>query len=218
MSPAGSLSTESRVVLAFLIMVSALLLLIGGWTIPYRFESFSILYKFGLEKTYLRCGKVFGITVALLIFYQVLLASRFEVFKQILSAKSLLVLHRFNGIAIVILAGVHPLLIKASDNFTPYTFVKKYYPEFLGIGLLCVLLAFSLAAVLRNFLKISYKKWLLWHRLGATLVLLLMPAHILYVSETFKSGMPHRAALIILSLNLLMILRIWLYRIIMKNL
>jgi len=218
MSPAGSLSTESRVVLAFLIMVSALLLLIGGWTIPYRFESFSILYKFGQEKTYLRCGKVFGITVALLIFYQVLLASRFEVFKQILSAKSLLVLHRFNGIAIVILAGVHPLLIKASDNFTPYTFVKKYYPEFLGISLLCVLLAFSLAAVLRNFLKISYKKWLLWHRLGATLVLLLMPAHILYVSETFKSGMPHRAALIILSLNLLMILRIWLYRIIMKNL
>ena len=218
MSPAGSLSTESRVVLAFLIMVSALLLLIGGWTIPYRFESFSILYKFGQEKTYLRCGKVFGITVALLIFYQVLLASRFEVFKQILSAKSLLVLHRFNGIAIAILAGVHPLLIKASDNFTPYTFVKKYYPEFLGIGLLCVLLAFSLAAILRNFLKISYKKWLLWHRLGATLVLLLMPAHILYVSETFKSGMPHRAALIIVSLNLLMILRVWLYRIIKKNL
>jgi len=218
MSPAGSLSAKSRVVLALLIMVLAFLLLIGGWTIPFKFESFSILYKFGLEKTYLRYGKVFGITVALLIFYQVLLASRFEVFKQILSVKSLLVLHRFNGIAIAILAGVHPLLIKASDNFTPYTFVKKYYPEFLGIGLLCVLLAFSLAAVFRIFFKISYKKWLLWHRLGATLVLLIMPAHILYVSETFKSGMPHRAALIILSLNLLMILRIWLYRIIMKNL
>jgi predicted ferric reductase len=218
MSPAGSLSAKSRVVLTFLIIVSVLLLLIGGWTIPYRFESFSILYKFGLEKIYLRYGKVIGITIALLIFYQVLLASRFLVFKQVLSAKGRLVLHRFNGIAITILAGVHPLLIKASDNFTPYTFVKKYYPEFLGIGLLCVLLAFSLAAVFRNFLKISYKKWLLWHRLGATLVLLLMPSHILYVSETFKSGLPHRAALIILSLNMLMILRIWLYRIIKKNL
>lgn len=218
MSPAGSLSAKSRVVLAFLIIVSVLLLLIGGWIIPFKFESFSILYKFGQGKIYLRYGKVAGITIALLIFYQVLLASRFVVFKQVLTAKGLLALHRFNGIAITILAGVHPLLIKASDNFTPYTFVKKYYPEFLGIGLLCVLLAFSLAAVFRNFLKISYKKWLLWHRLGATLVLLIMPAHILYVSETFKSGLPRRAALIILSLNLLMILRIWLYRIIMKNL
>ncbi len=218
MSPAGSLSAKFRVVLAFLIIVSVLLLLIGGWTIPYRFESFSILYKFGQGKIYLRYGKVVGITIALLIFYQVLLASRFVVFKQVLSAKGLLALHRFNGIAITILAGVHPLLIKASDNFTPYTFVKKYYPEFLGIGLLCVLLAFSLAAVFRNFLKISYKKWLLWHRLGATLVLIIMPSHILYVSETFKSGLPRRAALIILSLNLLMILRIWLYRTIKKNL
>jgi predicted ferric reductase len=218
MSPAGSLSAKSRVVLALLIIASVLLLLIGGWTIPFKFESFSILYKFGLGKIYLRSGKLVGITLALLIFYQVLLASRFVVFKQILSAKGLLALHRFNGIVITILAGVHPLLIKASDNFTPYTFVKKYYPEFLGIGLLCVLLAFSLAAVFRNFLKISYKTWLLWHRLGATLVLFILPAHILYVSETFKSGLPHRAALIILSLNLLMILRIWLYRIIKKNL
>lgn len=216
MGSLGSLTAKTRVVLWIILAISALLLLAGGWTIPFKFESFSILYKFGLEKAYLRYGKVFGITVALLIFYQVLLASRFEVFKQILSAKSLLVLHRFNGITIAILAGVHPLLIKASDNFTPYTFVKKYYPEFLGIGLLCVLLAFSLAAVFRNFLKISYKKWLLWHRLGATLALLIMPAHILYVSETFKSGLPHRAALIIVSLNLLMILRIWLYRIIKK--
>ncbi len=218
MRPAGSLAAKSRVVLGTILILSTLFLLIGGWTIPFKFESFSILYKFGLEKVYLRYGKVIGITVALLIFYQVLLASRFEVFKQVLSAKILLVLHRFNGITIAIFAGAHPLLIKASDNFTPYTFVKKYYPEFVGIGLLCVLLAFSLAAVFRNFLKISYKTWLLWHRLGATLVLLIMPAHILYVSETFKSGLPHRAALIILSLNLLMILRIWLYRIIKKNL
>jgi len=154
MSLAGSLSAKSRVVLALLLlMVSAVLLLIGGWTIPHKFESFSILYKFGLEKAYLRYGKVIGITVAMLIFYQVLLASRFVVFKQALSARDLLVPHRFNSIAIAILAGVHPLLIKASDNFTPYAFDKKYYPEFVGIDLLCVLLAFSLAAVCRIFFK-----------------------------------------------------------------
>ena len=214
MGPAGSLTAKSRLILGTILILSAILLLFGGSTIPFQFESFSILYKFGLEKTYLRSGKVAGITIALLIFYQLVLASGFEVFKQVFSPKGLLTLHRLNGMAIAIIAGVHPLLIKASDKFTPYTFTKKYYPEFLGIGLLSVLLVFSLAAVLRNFLKISYNKWLLWHRLGATLVLFMMPAHILYVSETFKSGVPRQAALMIFSLNVLMILRIWLLRLI----
>ena len=38
----------------------------------------------------------------------------------------------------------------------------------------------------------------------------MMPAHILYVSESFKSGIPRKAALVIFSLNLLMIIRVWL--------
>lgn len=210
MGPKGSLSPKTRIALGTILVVSALLLLAGGAAIPYAFESFSILYKFGLQKTYLRSGKIIGITITLLIFFQMLLASRFAIFKQVFSAKKHLVLHRLNGMAIALMIGAHPLLIKASENFTPYTWDKKYYPEFLGIGLLVILLLVSITAIFRNILKVQYKKWLLQHRLGAALVLLLMPAHILFVSETFKSGLPRQAAVIILGLNLIMLVRIWL--------
>lgn len=212
MSPAESLSATTRIILGTLIVSLALLVLAGGWTIPYTFESFSILYKFGMEKTYLRSGKVIGITIVVLVFFQVILASRFIIFAQVFSVKRISALHRINGMAITFLVICHPLLIKASENFTPYTFEKKYYPEFLGIALLTVLLLLGLTAIFRNFFKLSNAKWLLLHRFSVTLVLLMMPAHILYVSESFKSGIPRKAALVIFSLNLLMIIRFWLRR------
>ena len=122
------------------VILLAMLLLAGGWSIPFHYESFSILYKFGKLKVYIRYGKVIGITIALLLFFQVLLASRFKIFEKIFSAKSVLALHRINGFILACLVVMHPVLIKASDNFTPYTFGKKYYPEFVGIGLLFVVL------------------------------------------------------------------------------
>ena len=214
MSSASTISTKPRIILGTTIVVLALLLLACGWVVPFKYESFSILYKFGMEKAYLRSGKIVGITTALLIFYQMLLASQLTIFEQVFSAKKLFFLHRLNGIAIAVLVIVHPLFIKASENFTPYTFAKKYYPEFLGIGVLCVLLALSIAAVLRNFYKLPYKKWLFQHRFGTILVLLVLPAHVLFVSETFEQGIPRKSAVIIFGLNLLLISRIWLHRII----
>ena len=212
----GPLSATTRVLLATIIALLALLLLVGGWAIPFKFESQSILYKFGMEKTYLRSGKIIGISTAMLVFFQVLLASRITIFEQVFSVKRLLPMHRINGMAIAFLVIFHPLLIKASENFTPYTFEKKYYPEFLGIALLTVLLTVSLTAIFRNFFKFSYTSWLLLHRLGVTLILLIMPTHILFVSETFKSGIPRKAALVIVSFNLFMITRIWLRRLLQK--
>jgi len=95
--------------------------------------------------------------------------------------------------------------------------VKKYYPEFVGMGLLFVLLSLSVTAIFRNFFKIPYKRWRLLHRLGATTALLIIPGHVLLVSDTFKSaGLPRSAAIIIFSLNLLFIVYIWLKRFFQK--
>jgi predicted ferric reductase len=213
MSPtAASLSAPARIILGTLIVSLALLMLAGGWMIPFKFESFSILYKFGIEKVYLRSGKMVGITIAQLLFFQVLLASRFAILERIFTLKAVFNLHRFNGMIIMFLVVLHPLLIKASENFTPYTFEKKYYPEFLGISLLGVILVLSVTAVFRSFLKMPYPGWLLLHRLGATLALVIMPAHVLWVSETFKSGLPRTAALVIFSLALFLAARVWLQR------
>lgn len=216
MSTRGSLSATTRLVLGTVFVLLALLVLAGGWAIPFKFESSSILYKFGMQKIYLRSGKVIGITIGVLVFFQLVLASRFTILAQVFSVKRLIFLHRINGIAIGFLVLSHPLLIKASENFTPYTFEKKYYPEFLGMAVLVIVLTLTLTAILRNFSRLSYANWLLLHRCSATLALVLMPSHILYVSETFKSGIPHYAALVILSLNLLMIIRVWWRRLLQK--
>ena len=213
MSPSKAFSQGQRVLLGMLIVLSALLLLAGSWSIPFHFESFSILYKFGKLKVYLRYGKVIGITVVLLIFYQIVIASHFKFLEKVFSAKSMLILHRLNGIIVACLATVHPVLIKASENFTPYTFGKKYYPEFVGIGLLFVLLSLSSTAVFRNFIQIPYQRWRLLHRLNAAFLLLLLPAHILFVSDTFKSGLPRVGAMTLFVLNFILILRIWARRI-----
>jgi len=216
MSPSGSIAAATRFILGTGIALLALLLLVSGWTIPFHFESQSILYKFGMEKTFLRSGKMIGITIAMLVFFQIILASRVAMFEQVFSVKRLLFLHRINGKIITLLIISHPVLIKASEKFTPYTFEKKYYPEFIGIALLVLLLIVSLTAIFRNFFKMPYTWWLFLHRLGVTLALFLMPAHILFVSETFKSGTPRSAALIVFSLNLLMIARIWMRRLSQK--
>jgi predicted ferric reductase len=208
---------RNRFLFGALVVLLAMLLLAAGWSIPFHYESSSILYKFGKLKVYLRYGKVIGITIALLLFFQVLLASRFKIMEQIFSPKSALVLHRINGFIIVCLVVMHPVLIKASDNFTPYTFGKKYYPEFVGIGLLFVVLIVSLSALFRNLLKMDYSRWRLLHRMGATMVFLILPFHVLFVSDTFKSaGLPRNAALTIFSLNLMFIVYIWLRRLFQK--
>jgi len=211
-----SFALKNRVFLGTLVVLLAMILLAGGWSIPFHYESFSILYKFGKLKIYLRYGKVIGITIALLLFFQVLLAARLQILVHIFSTKSVLMLHRINGFVITCLIAVHPLLIKASENFTPYTFGKKYYPEFVGMGLFFVLLTLSGTAIFRNFLKMPYSRWRLLHRLGATLVLLILPAHVLFVSNTFKSGAPRLASLTVFSLNLLFIFYIWLKRFFQK--
>ena len=217
MSASQSFTVKNRVLLGTLVVLLAMVLLAGGWSIPFHFESFSILYKFGKLKLYLRYGKVIGITIALHLFFQVLLAARIRILQQIFSAKSLLVLHRINGFIIACLIAVHPVLIKASENFTPYTFGKKYYPEFVGIGLFFVLLTVSVTAIFRNLLKMNYSRWRLLHRLGATAAILILPGHVLFVSDTFKSGgLPRSAAIIIFSLNLLFITYIWLKRFFQK--
>jgi predicted ferric reductase len=205
-------SPTKRLILGSILVVLAMLLLVAGWTVPYQFESSSILYKFGIQKVLLRSGKVVGIIITLLLFYQILLASHLKLLEQIFSNKRLLTLHRFNGFLITLLVLVHPALNKASENFTAYIFESRYYPEFVGIGLLFVILTVSMLAFFKKRSGISYGKWLVLHRFGATMVLLILPLHVLWVSDTFKEGLPRNAALGIFSLNLLLLLRIWLRR------
>ena len=213
MSPVKAFSFQTRVLLGTMLVLLALALMAGGWVIPFKYPSFSILYKFGRLKLFLRYGKVIGISVFLLLFFQVVLAARLKMLERIFSAKVLFFLHRLNGFIITCAIVAHPVLIKASDNFIPYTFSKKYYPEFVGIGLLFVLLAVSVTAIFRNFFRMPYNRWRLLHRMGATLVLIVLPFHVLFVSDTFEpAGPPRFGAVAIFGLNILLMVFIWIKR------
>ncbi|UCD90072.1 MAG: ferric reductase-like transmembrane domain-containing protein [Desulfobacterales bacterium] len=189
-----------------------LILLVTTWTIPFLFESPSILYKFGIHKTYLRSGKIFGLTAAVLVFFQVLLASRIKLLDRIFSLNRIYFFHRVNGIAIAILVLLHPILILAAENFAIFPFEVRYWPEFLGVGLMVIMAVLVATANWRLLFGFAYDKWLRLHRLGVVPAIALILIHILFVSETFKSGLPRVFVCVITGVNLLLILRLWYYR------
>ena len=193
-------------------ILAALFLLAGAWVIPFVFESSSILYKFGMDKLLLRSAKIFGLTAAVMIFYQVLVMSRFKMISWIFLLKHLHMFHKKNGILIALFALFHPMLIVSSENFTFFTFEKKYWPEWLGSGLLVFLLFVILTAIFRNRLVWAYKTWLRWHRFSSMTIVLVMLVHIFFVSDTFASGFPRQLVFFAGGLYFLLFARIMYYR------
>jgi len=201
-----------RIALGGMCIFLVLLFIAGAWTIPFLFESSSILYKFGIEKTFLRTGKVLGVTAAVLVFFQILLVSRLKFLDRIFSLNRIITFHRMNGIAIAFLALVHPILIIAAENFTLFPFEKRYWPEFLGAGVLIFILVIVTTANWRLMFNIAYDKWLRFHRLVTLAAIALMTTHILFVSETFKSGLPYTLVFVAAGIDLMLISRLWFRR------
>lgn len=212
MISSGVLPRKTRLVLGGTCVLLTLLVIAGAWTIPFLFESPSILYKFGIEKTFLRSGKVFGVTAAALVFFQVLLVSRLKFLDRIFSLNRLVALHRINGLAIAFLALVHPILIIAAENFTLFPFEKRYWPEFLGVGVCIFILVLVTTANWRLMFNFAYDQWLRFHRLITVVSIALMTVHILFVSETFATGLPHAFVVVAAGINLMLISRIWFRR------
>lgn len=198
-----------RIALGGLCIFLVLLTIAGAWTIPFLFESPSILYKFGNKKAFLRTGKIFGVTAAVMVFFQVLLISRLKLLDRIFSLNRIVAFHRMNGIAIALLTLVHPILIIASENFTIFPFEKRYWPEFSGVGVFIFILVIVITARWRLVFNIAYDKWLRFHRLGTLAAAALMIIHILFVSETFKSGLPQTLVLVTAAITLMLISRLW---------
>lgn len=180
--------------LCFFCLTLFLLLMAGAWSLVFFYPSQSLFYKFGIQKLMLRSGKLIGITGGLLILAQLLAISRLPFLDWIFTRNGLLRLHRINGPALFLLIS-HPILILWANDFAFYTLEKKYLPEFLGVALLICLFLLVLTAQFRLRLPLSYPAWRWTHRFGALLVVGLFLAHLLTVSETFRTGLPYKLAL-----------------------
>lgn len=190
-----------------LFIVPAIILLIAGAAIPFYFESPSMWYKTGLDKWLLRIGKILGIVATILIFYQVILISRFKGLDKTYKLKNLFQGHRINGLILLGAAIVHPILILGADHFVFFPFEFKYWPEFTGVGLLVVLTLFVLSSYFRQRIKLDYKLWKILHRSFAPIIVILLFVHILNVSRTFESGVPLYGLISLFVVSLLLIVR-----------
>ena len=178
------------------IIGAATLLLVGAMSVPFFFESPSIWYKFGSAKALLRTGKMLGLTAATLLFLQLLLAGRLKVLDRVFSLPGLVRSHRLNAIVILLLALSHPILVLTSEEKLIIPLELRYWPEWVGVGVLTlIVIQFSVSQWRRPFL-ITFHGWLLWHRCVGIFILGLAILHILFVSETFsEEGFPRTAVL-----------------------
>lgn len=214
---ASALPPRTRQVLGLLCLLAVLVVLAAAWTIPFRFESTSILYKFGISQKLLRGAKVVGLTAAVLAFLQVVLASRLLFLDRIFALDRIYRLHRLNGIVIASLIPTHGLLNIAAEKFVLFPLQWRYWPEFLGIGMAIFFLTFIAGALWRPFFRLPYNTWARLHHVSALIGLILLTTHILFVSDSFRSGPPRWLILSLAGLTLILFGRLWLRRLLPRR-
>ena len=109
-------------------LISVLLIILAGAiSIPFDFESSSILYQFEIKKTLLRFCQMIGLMVACLVMLQSVLSTRIKFLDRVLSLNNLMNVHRIGGMAIAGCA-----LIPSGARF----FARKYGPHLFPVPLL----------------------------------------------------------------------------------
>ncbi|WP_300670404.1 ferric reductase-like transmembrane domain-containing protein [Desulfoluna sp.] len=187
--------------------VGLALLFSSAATLPFLFESFSLTYKFGLQKMLLRSGKLVGLAAALLLVGQLILAARLTWVNRLVGMDHLLTAHKFNGVFLALLALIHPLLVFGPEEISTLPLEARYWPEIVGAGLLMGLFYMTAAALFRRKLAFPFHLWMRSHQIGGGLVMTALFVHLLFSSETFETGLPRSAGLSFAAVCLLVFLR-----------
>ncbi len=169
-----------------------LCLIVAAISIPFLYPSTTLWYKTGIHRFFLLTGKITGLLAVTLLFAQIVVIGLPMPF----SRKTVTRVHRINGTGIGLLAVLHPFLVLGSDGFHFIDLQWKYWPEVMGM-LLFVMIGFNTVVSLwRPLFHISYLVWKMIHRVVALIVIALIPAHVLFVSDSFTKGPPRFGVLI----------------------
>ena len=183
------------------VLVAFALVLIAALSIPIYWETTTLWYKVGIDKTMLKGAQYVGLTAFVLIYLQVILSTRGAFMEQLFGAARLLKLHRINGILICVLAACHIFLVLAPEGLANLPIGKKFWPEMVGSALFMIIALVAVTSQFRQQLKLGYASWRKYHRLLGYLVVVLVTIHVLFVSESFEQTVP-RAFLAILAAGL----------------
>lgn len=178
------------------LVICVFLLVTGGTlSIPFVYESQTLWYKVGIDKTILRGGQMAGLLTAVLLFVQILLAARGEFLKELFGIAALMRWHRRNGIIVSLLAISHVTLVLAPEGLSNLPIGKKYWPEMVGSLLLWIILSMAISSQFRQKLGLDYKRWKAVHKMLGYLVIIFIAVHVLFVSDSFEHAVPVAAFL-----------------------
>jgi predicted ferric reductase len=205
-SPGSKKQFSEMSAAAHRVLLSAgfVLLLLGVFSIPFYYETTTLWYKFGLDKTLLKSGQFIGLAALMLIFLQIVLSVRGSYLEGVFGAADLLRYHQTNGVFIAVLACSHALLILVPEGIDNLPIGKKYWPEMVGAALLLLIVVTAFVSVFRTALRLNYLMWRMFHRALGYMILLLAVIHVLFVSESFEHLLPR-----VLALGLTAGLTIW---------
>lgn len=193
-SPTKSGTVKLRLYRVFVILVF-LFVLCGALCIPFVYESQTLWYKIGLDKTMLLGGQLVGLLAAVLLFVQILLAARGNFLLKLFGIATLMRWHRTNGIIISLLAISHGALIIIPEGVNNFPIGLKYWPEMVGTLLLWIILSMVISSQFRQKFGLDYKRWKSVHKLLGYLTIIFTATHVLFVSDSFEQTVP-RIALI----------------------
>ena len=162
----------------------------GAISIPFYFESSSILYKFGYDKQFLRSGQVVGIVAGFLLLLQISLSARLKCLDRVFGLNNLFRFHRMIGIIIACLVFLHPILIFIPEDRIIIPLQLRYWPEFVGLFLLLLIIATAVSSHWRTWWKLSFHRWWPIHQTTAILITAAFWIHVLSVSSTFEQKLP----------------------------
>ena len=182
------LGRTTRILLAGLVIGVFLAILGGALTIPFFYESPSLLYRFGIERALLRAGKMAGLAAAVLLLFQLVTAAGVKPLDRLFSLPGLYRIHRISAWAIALLVLLHPILVFAPDGMVVIPLESRYWPEWAGVALLLLIIAQVVIGKWRRFFFKRYQRWRTAHRIAGAAAIALMMTHVLSVSETFQQG------------------------------
>ena len=180
-----------------LVIVVLFLVISGALSIPFVYESQTLWYKVGLDKTMLRGGQLVGLLAAVLLLVQIMLAARGKLLKELFGISVLMRWHRVNGIIVSLLASIHVSLVIVPEGVTNLPIGLKFWPEMVGSLLLWVLLSMVISSQFRQKWGLNYKRWKAIHKLLGCLVIIFLAVHVLFVSDSFEHVVPRAAFLTI---------------------
>ena len=185
-----------------------LIVVIGGTlSIPFIYESQTLWYKIGVDKTMLRAGQIAGLLAVILLFVQIILAVRGKFLQELFGLPSLMRWHRVNGVLVFILALCHVTLVLVPEGILNLPIGLKYWPEMVGAILFLIIFSMVISSQFRQNLGFAYVRWRTTHKLLGYSALVLVAIHVLFVSESFKHIVPRTGLIVTVAIVVIVAFR-----------